>query len=126
MKKKKLEYKNLTKNISHSGLRHWWHQKLSAILMIPLLIWLLINLPSFLYLSFEKKIQWVNNTTNFFFLMCFFLIASYHMKLGLTVVLEDYIHNSSLKRFLLKMLEIFTLSLVVLIVVLIVIFLRRI
>ena len=125
MKKKKLEYKNLTKNISHSGLRHWWHQKLSAILMIPLLIWLLINLPDFLYLSFEKKIQWVNNKTNFFFLMSFFLIASCHMKLGLTVVLEDYIHSSSLKRFLLKMLEIFTLSLIVLIVVLIGIFLRR-
>ena len=37
------------------------------------------------------------------------------MKLGLTVVVEDYIHNVRLRFFLLKILEIFTLSVFVLI-----------
>lgn len=115
---------NIDKN-RESGLKHWWHQKLSAIVMIPLSIWLLLNLPNFLYLSYEQKILWLNNITNFIFLITFLSIASYHMKLGLTVVIEDYIHNIVIKFFLLKTLKIFTFTAFLLILVLIVVFLKE-
>ena len=115
---------NIDKN-RESGLKHWWHQKLSAIVMIPLSIWLLLNLPNFFYLSYEQKILWLNNITNFLFLMIFLFIASYHMKLGLTVVIEDYIHNIRIKFFLLKTLKIFTFTAFLLILVLIVVFLKE-
>ena len=82
-----------TNEVHESGLKHWWQQKLTAVAMLPLSVWLLLNLPKFLSLSYEKKVIWLNSIPNFIFLIFFLLIASYHMRLGLTVVVEDYIHN---------------------------------
>ena len=104
-----------TNEVHESGLKHWWQQKLTAVAMLPLSVWLLLNLPKFLSLSYEKKVIWLNSIPNFIFLIFFLLIASYHMRLGLTVVVEDYIHNIRIKFFLLKTLEIFTLAVFVLI-----------
>ena len=114
-KKSKEKAPNNSNGVHESGLKHWWRQKLTAIAMLPLSVWLLLNLPTFLSLSYEKKVIWLNSMPNFIFLIFFLLIASYHMKLGLTVVVEDYIHNVRLRFFLLKILEIFTLSVFVLI-----------
>ena len=113
-----------TKDVNESGLKHWWQQKLTAVAMLPLSVWLLLNLPKFLSLSYEKKVIWINSIPNFIFLIFFLLIASYHMRLGLTVVVEDYIHNIRLKSFILKTLEIFTLAVFVLTMFIIFLFVR--
>ncbi|MBJ57688.1 MAG: succinate dehydrogenase, hydrophobic membrane anchor protein [Rickettsiales bacterium] len=113
-----------TNEVHESGLKHWWQQKLTAVAMLPLSVWLLLNLPKFLSLSYEKKVIWLNSIPNFIFLIFFLLIASYHMRLGLTVVVEDYIHNIRIKFFLLKTLEIFTLAVFVLIMFIIFLFVR--
>ena len=113
-----------TKDVNESGLKHWWQQKLTAVAMLPLSVWLLLNLPKFLSLSYEKKVIWINSIPNFIFLIFFLLIASYHMRLGLTVVVEDYIHNIRLKSFILKTLEIFTLAVFVLIMFITFLFVR--
>ena len=81
-----------------SGLGHWWHQKLTAVALLPLTLWFLIVMPGFIALNFEGKLQWLDSKLNIFLLGVFFLIASYHMKLGLTVVIEDYIHNNRIKK----------------------------
>ena len=123
MKNSKEKFYN-TNDVNESGLKHWWQQKLTAVAMLPLSVWLLLNLPKFLSLSYEKKVIWINSIPNFIFLIFFLLIASYHMRLGLTVVVEDYIHNIRLKFFLLKTLEIFTLAVFVLIMFIIFLFVR--
>ncbi len=123
MKNSKEKFYN-TNDVNESGLKHWWQQKLTAVAMLPLSVWLLLNLPKFLSLSYEKKVIWINSIPNFIFLIFFLLIASYHMRLGLTVVVEDYIHNIRLKFFLLKTLEIFTLAVFVLIIFITFLFVR--
>ena len=123
MKNSKEKFYN-TKDVNESGLKHWWQQKLSAVAMLPLSVWLILNLPKFLSLSYEKKVIWINSIPNFIFLIFFLLIASYHMRLGLTVVVEDYIHNIRLRFFLLKTLEIFTLAVFVLTMFIIFLFVR--
>ena len=124
MNKKLEECNEVSKKSNESGLKHWWKQKLSAVAMFPLTIWFLINLPSFLSLSYTSKVAWLEKTTNFVFLILFLLISSYHMKLGLIVVIEDYIHNNFIKRLLIKALQIFTLASSVLLLVVVLKFLR--
>tara|TARA_B100000963_G_scaffold330719_1_gene320982 strand:+ start:4808 stop:5185 length:378 start_codon:yes stop_codon:yes gene_type:complete len=97
-----------------SGLGHWWHQKLTAVALLPLTLWFLIVIPGFVSLNFEGKLEWLDSELNIFLLSGFFLIASYHMKLGLTVVIEDYIHNNRIKKILLLVIVIFTLMIPVL------------
>ena len=92
-----------------SGLRHWLYQKITAILLIPITIWFLLKLPRFFKLNFDEKIYWINNSPNYYLLTFFFIISALHFKLGLTVVIEDYIHNSVVKKLLLTIISIIAL-----------------
>ena len=101
------------------GLKHWFYQKISALLMIPLTFWFLIKLPFFISLSYNAKLVWLITFPNSIILIIFYIVAGLHMKLGLTVVVEDYFHNERIKNFLLAFITIFSFVLPVKIIVLI-------
>ena len=82
------------KNNLESGLNHWLFQKVTAALLIPITIWVLLKLPKFIQLSFSDKLSWINSSLNLYLIALFFIISAFHFKLGLTVIIEDYIHNS--------------------------------
>ena len=97
-----------------SGLSHWWHQKLTAISMLPITIWFIISIPNFMSLSYQEKFDWIYNKPNCYLLAFFFIASSYHMKLGLTVVIEDYIHSDNLKKILSIFISVVVLSIILL------------
>ena len=51
--------------------------------------------------------------SNSFLLGLFLLVALFHLRLGLSVVVEDYIHNTRSKKFLLAFIQILCLLLAV-------------
>ena len=102
------------KNNLESGLNHWLHQKVTAVLLIPITIWVLLKLPKFMQLSFSDKLSWINSSLNLYLVALFFIISAFHFKLGLTVIIEDYIHNNIVKKFLLIIISIITLLIVAL------------
>ena len=113
-----MKKKYINKSSIESGLQHWWHQKISAVLLLPITLWFIFNLPDFVIIDYKDKLIWINMPLNMFLLGIFFLLSAYHFKLGLTVVIEDYIHNERLK----KILSITINVLVLLVVLLILIF----
>ena len=98
-------------------LNHWILQKVSALVLIPLGIWFLFMFKDFLYYDFTNKILWFKSFTNSLLLSIFLLVSIFHLRLGLTVVIEDYIHNLKRKKTLLSFLEILYLFLAVFIVI---------
>ena len=102
-------------------LNHWILQKVSALILIPLGIWFLFMLKDFLYYDFTNKILWFKSFTNSLLLSIFLLVSIFHLRLGLTVVIEDYIHSLKRKKTLLKLLEILYLFLAVFTVIIILI-----
>ena len=100
------------KNNLESGLNHWLYQKVTAVLLIPITVWVLLKLPKFMQLSFSDKLSWINSSLNLYLLAFFFIISAFHFKLGLTVIIEDYIHNSIVKKFLLIIISIIALLIV--------------
>ena len=106
---------------SNLALNHWILQKISALVLIPLVCWFLFTFKDFLYKDYSSKIIWFKNYTNSFLFSMFLLTAIFHLRLGLTVVIEDYIHNLKTKKLLLSFIEILCLFLAVLIVVVILI-----
>ena len=103
-------------------LNHWILQKVSALVLIPLGIWFLFMFKDFLYYDFTNKILWFKNFYNSLLLSIFLLVSIFHLRLGLTVVIEDYIHNLKRKKTLLSFLEILYLFLAVFTVIIILIF----
>ena len=106
---------------SNLALNHWILQKISALVLIPLVCWFLFTFKDFLYKDYSSKVIWFKNYTNSFLFSMFLLTAIFHLRLGLTVVIEDYIHNLKTKKLLLSFIEILCLFLAVVIVVVILI-----
>ena len=100
-------------------LNHWILQKVSALVLIPLGIWFLFMIKDFLYYDFTNKILWFKNFCNSLLLSIFILVSIFHLRLGLTVVIEDYIHSLKRKKTLLSLLEILYLFLAVFTVIII-------
>ena len=75
------------------GTKHFLLQRVSAILNIPLTIFLLIvifNLPG---MSYSEITQCINNPFITILLLILFINYSLHMKLGMQTIIEDYIHG---------------------------------
>ena len=107
--KKKLQTN--VKNKHNAALNHWLIQKISALVLLPLLCWFLYVFKDFIYKDFDNKIIWLQDISNSVLLTSFLLVALFHLRLGLTVVIEDYIHNASSKNLLLSTISILCLLL---------------
>ncbi|CAO5682654.1 MAG: hypothetical protein HEEMFOPI_00774 [Holosporales bacterium] len=71
---------------------HWWHQRISAGLLLILLPWFAINA---INTTAEYWIRYFSKPFPVMGLILITLSALYHMYLGIQIVLEDYV--SSLK-----------------------------
>jgi len=81
---------------SRSGTKHFIHQRITAVFMIPLLVWLVCSVIS-LVRSSESQIAWLlTSPISVIGAVTFIIVSLYHGTLGIKMVLEDYIHCKSL------------------------------
>ena len=109
MKVKKNNLEVYKKKNSNGALNHWITQKISALILLPLLCWFLFIFKDFINKDYSSQILWMKNFSNSLLLTFFIIIALFHLRLGLTVVIEDYIHNLKSKNFLLSLISILCL-----------------
>ena len=74
------------------GIHHWWTQRLTALALIPLSLWLVASIISIVGADYPTAVQWVRSPVVAVLLLLFIATAFYHAQLGLQVVLEDYVH----------------------------------
>lgn len=78
---------------AREGVAHWWAQRLTAVLLLPLSIWFLSCVLPVLGQEYSDARVFVAQPLNAFFLLAFVLTLIYHSMLGVQVVIEDYIHT---------------------------------
>lgn len=93
----KLNKVRAMKNLKNHGLAHWKLQRISAIAMVPLVIWFTSSLMLVLINGYEQSIEWLQNPFNATGLILLFGILYFHAASGLQVVIEDYVHHEGLK-----------------------------
>jgi succinate dehydrogenase / fumarate reductase membrane anchor subunit len=79
------------------GVHHWWMQRLSAVALVPLGIWFVVSAIKLAGAPLDVFRVWLNTGANVFLMILFVATLFYHLKLGLQVVLEDYVHNEKAK-----------------------------
>ncbi len=79
------------------GVHHWWMQRLTALALIPLGIWLVASLVCNAGADHAAIVQWLGAPFTLGALGLTILAAFYHAVLGLQVVIEDYIHSKAAK-----------------------------
>ena len=75
------------------GSHHWWQQRLSALLLIPLSLWFVYSLLSMTSSDYNSVVQWLRLPYVAVLLILFIISLFYHAQLGMQVVIEDYIDS---------------------------------
>ena len=76
---------------ARGAAEHWWVQRMTAVALVPLGLWLayeLLTLPAFDYASVAA---WVREPVTSILLVLLVVAAGYHSSLGVQVVIEDYV-----------------------------------
>ena len=77
------------------GVNHWWWQRLTAILLVPLSLWFVGSLWSLIVAGADRDdfVDWLSGPVAAVLMLLFLGATFYHLKLGLQVVIEDYVHG---------------------------------
>ena len=81
------------RHVRRSSTRHWILQRLTAILLIPLSLWL-ITRSNYLYGEYETALGWASDPIVAALLELTLLILLLHAHLGIVVIVEDYVTNA--------------------------------
>jgi succinate dehydrogenase / fumarate reductase membrane anchor subunit len=75
------------------GVQHWWLQRVSAIALVPLLLWFTASITQLAGADHAAVTAWLARPMVAVLLVLLLFAAFYHLKLGLEVVIEDYVHG---------------------------------
>jgi succinate dehydrogenase / fumarate reductase, membrane anchor subunit len=80
-----------------SGTEHFWRQRLTAIANIPLTITAVVVLITLLGRNQAAAAQILGSPTIAIIMLLFIASTTVHMRIGMAVVIEDYVHDESMK-----------------------------
>jgi succinate dehydrogenase / fumarate reductase membrane anchor subunit len=82
---------------ARSGTRHFWHQRLTSVALVPLSIAVIFLVVSLLGRNHAAVVQILGSTPVALMMLLFVAASVYHMWLGMQVIIEDYVHDEVLK-----------------------------
>jgi succinate dehydrogenase membrane anchor subunit len=83
--------------VAKEGVTHWWMQRVTALALIPLIMWFAYSVAMLGKIDYETLVAWIRSPAVTVLLILLTVVGLYHMQLGLRVILEDYIHSGWLK-----------------------------
>jgi len=83
------------------GVGHWWVQRVTAVALIPLTLWFVIALLGKPLHSYEAMRGWLGQPWVAVPTILLIITLAWHSKLGVQVVVEDYVHGKASKTTLL-------------------------
>lgn len=83
------------------GVGHWWLQRVTAVALLPLTAWFVISLLGQSLQSYDAMRGWLGQPWVAVFTILLVFTVAVHSKLGVQVVIEDYVHGKGAKTTLL-------------------------
>ena len=82
---------------SHSGTTDFWRQRVTAVAMIVLIIPVIVVVLSLLPSNQAGAAQILGSLPIAVILLLFIIASAWHMRIGMQVVVEDYVHDEKIK-----------------------------
>jgi succinate dehydrogenase / fumarate reductase membrane anchor subunit len=79
------------------GTGHWWAQRVTAVALVPLTLWLFVSLLLLPVLDYVAVKNWLALPLSSFLAVLTVAVLTFHSYLGTNVVVEDYVHAPGLK-----------------------------
>jgi succinate dehydrogenase / fumarate reductase membrane anchor subunit len=76
---------------ARGGSSHWYAQRVTAVALVLLALWLVVSLASLADASYEQVTGWLRWPLNSALALLLVVVAAWHAVLGLQVVVEDYV-----------------------------------
>ena len=78
---------------ARSGTHHFIVQRITAVALIPLVLWIIWFALALLHANYSRARILVHQPWNAVLLIAFVVALFWHAQLGLQVVIEDYVHT---------------------------------
>ncbi|MGO4707091.1 succinate dehydrogenase, hydrophobic membrane anchor protein [Microvirga sp. 2MCAF38] len=79
---------------SHHGVEHWWVQRLTAVANVPLIIGFVIIVAALAGSNYAQALVIISHPLIAIILLLAVASVVNHMRLGMQVVIEDYVHDN--------------------------------
>jgi succinate dehydrogenase / fumarate reductase membrane anchor subunit len=82
---------------AREGAEHWWHERLSSVATLLLFVWLIVSLLRLPALDHRGVTEWLRDPLAAVPMLLLIAATFWHLKMGLQVIVEDYVHDEGNK-----------------------------
>ena len=93
----------------HTSTKKWLFTKISSLILIPLMIWFLINFVSIYDKDYSEILKFFSNQPSKILFSVFIVIAFFFSALTISEIFEDYLHDEKIKNVANKALYLFAI-----------------
>ncbi len=79
------------------GAEHWWLHRMTAVSNVPLIVAFVVIVASLAWRSHAEAVALVSHPVVPILLVLCIVSVTNHMRLGMQIVIEDYVHDKGLK-----------------------------
>jgi succinate dehydrogenase / fumarate reductase, membrane anchor subunit len=95
---------------ARSGTQHFWRQRLTAVANVPLTTAFVLIVVALLGRNHAAVVQILGSPLVAVIMLLFILSVTMHMRIGMQVIIEDYVHDEGTKLVLLMANTFFTVA----------------
>jgi succinate dehydrogenase / fumarate reductase membrane anchor subunit len=95
---------------ARSGAHHWWLERLTSVSTLILFVWLIVSLLRLPSLGHGAVTAWLSSPLAAVPMLLLIVSTFWHLKLGLQVFVEDYVHEEGLRLFSIILVNFFAIA----------------
>ncbi len=82
-----------------NATKKWLSLKLSSVIMVPFMIWFLVNFVSIYDSNYETIVEFFSSSQSALIFSIFIIITFFHSALSISEIFEDYIGSEKTRKF---------------------------